>query len=51
MHRFFVSNIAKITAGDFRDLVFVNPVRVKTRVNPDFFKGTVVEDAAASLTK
>jgi hypothetical protein len=40
-----------ITAEDFRDFVFANPVRVKTRVNPDFFKGTVVEDAAASLMK
>ena len=40
-----------IMAEDFRDFVFANPVRVKTRVNPDFFKGTVIEDAAASLTK
>jgi predicted TIM-barrel fold metal-dependent hydrolase len=38
-----------ITADDFRDFVFANPVRAKTRVNPDFFKGTVVEDAAAAL--
>ncbi len=40
-----------ITDDDFRDFVFANPVRAKTRVNPDFFKGTVVEDAAAALMK
>jgi hypothetical protein len=40
-----------ITDEDFRDFVFANPVRAKTRVNPDFFKGTVAEDAAATLTK
>jgi len=38
-----------ITEADFRDFVFTNPVRAKTRVNPNFFKGTVVEDAAAAL--
>ncbi len=38
-----------ISEVDFRDFVFTNPVRAKTWVNPDFFAGTVVEDAAASL--
>ncbi|MGH7840119.1 MAG: amidohydrolase family protein [Candidatus Binataceae bacterium] len=38
-----------INEDDFRDFVFVNPVRAKTDVNPDFFKGTVVERAAAGL--
>jgi hypothetical protein len=38
-----------ITERDFRDFVFVNPVLAKTRVNPDFFSGTVVEDAVARL--
>jgi predicted TIM-barrel fold metal-dependent hydrolase len=38
-----------ITERDFRDFVFVNPVLAKARVNPDFFIGTVVEDAAARL--
>ena len=38
-----------ITNDDFRDLVFANPVRAKAEVNPDFFKGTVVEDAAREL--
>jgi predicted TIM-barrel fold metal-dependent hydrolase len=39
-----------ISETDFRDFVFTNPVVAKTRVNPDFFRGTVVEEAAASLT-
>jgi hypothetical protein len=34
---------------DFRDFVFANPVRLWTALNPDFFKGTAVEDAAAKL--
>ncbi|MCZ6847219.1 MAG: amidohydrolase family protein [Alphaproteobacteria bacterium] len=34
---------------DFRDFVFTNPVRFTTRANPDYFKGTVVEDAVAKL--
>jgi hypothetical protein len=34
---------------DFRDFVFVNPVRSKAEVNHDFFKGTVVENAARAL--
>ncbi len=32
-----------ISEDDFRDFVFVNPVRAKTDMNPDFFKGTRVE--------
>jgi hypothetical protein len=38
-----------INGQDFRDFVFSNPVRAKTQLNPEFFKGTVVEDAVASL--
>jgi predicted TIM-barrel fold metal-dependent hydrolase len=38
-----------ITEDDFRDFVFANPVRAKAEVNPDFFKGTMVEGAARSL--
>lgn len=34
---------------DFRDFVFVNPVRHKTDMNPDFFKGTIVEGAVKKL--
>src|SRR5438445_693082 len=33
---------------DFRDFMFANAVRFWGEVNPDFFKGTVVETAAAS---
>jgi predicted TIM-barrel fold metal-dependent hydrolase len=38
-----------ISERDFCDFVFTNPVLAKTKVNPAFFAGTVVEDAAASL--
>jgi hypothetical protein len=38
-----------ISERDFRDFVFINPVHAKTRVNPDFFAGTVVEDAVAQM--
>jgi len=36
-----------ITSDDFRDFMFTNAVRFWGEVNPDFFKGTVVEKAAA----
>ncbi|PYN24862.1 MAG: amidohydrolase [Candidatus Rokuibacteriota bacterium] len=36
-----------ITADDFRDFMFTNAVRFWGEVNPDFFKGTAVEKAAA----
>lgn len=32
-----------IGEDDFRDFVFTNPARMKTQVNPDFFKGTRIE--------
>lgn len=38
-----------MSAEDFRDFVFVNPVKHKTDVNPDFFTGTVVEGAVKKL--
>jgi hypothetical protein len=38
-----------VSEEDFRDFVFVNPVRHKTDMNPDFFKGTVVEGAVKKL--
>jgi predicted TIM-barrel fold metal-dependent hydrolase len=38
-----------ISERDFRDFVFGNPVIAKATVNPDFFNGTVVQEAAASL--
>jgi predicted TIM-barrel fold metal-dependent hydrolase len=34
---------------DFRDFMFANAVRFWGEVNPDFFKGTVVEKAAADV--
>jgi predicted TIM-barrel fold metal-dependent hydrolase len=38
-----------ITDGDFRDFVFANAVRFWAEVNPDFFRGTVVEKAAVEV--
>jgi hypothetical protein len=34
---------------EFRDFVFANPVRFYTRANPDFFRGTRCEGAAARV--
>jgi len=38
-----------MSEADFRDFVFVNPVRHKVEMNPDFFQGTVVEGAVKKL--
>ncbi|MBW2424599.1 MAG: amidohydrolase family protein, partial [Deltaproteobacteria bacterium] len=38
-----------IEEGDFADFAFRNTVRLHGEMNPDFFKGTVVEDAAARV--
>lgn len=38
-----------ISENDFRDFVFTNPVTLWTGMNPDFFKGTVVESTVATL--
>ena len=38
-----------IDEADFREFVFANPALLHARMNPDFFKGTVVEDAVAKL--
>jgi hypothetical protein len=38
-----------INEEDFRDFMFVNPVRLWTDMNPDFFKGTVVESQVGKL--
>ncbi|HUY18064.1 MAG TPA: amidohydrolase family protein [Candidatus Binataceae bacterium] len=40
-----------ITADDFRDFVFVNPIGLWTRTNRDFFKGTVVEREVAAIAQ
>jgi hypothetical protein len=34
---------------DFRDFVFTNPISLHAGMNPDFFKGTVVEQAAKEI--
>jgi hypothetical protein len=34
---------------DFRDFTFAHSVRLHAGMNPNFFKGTVVEDAAAKV--
>jgi hypothetical protein len=39
----------KITEEDFRDFVFVHPAKLWTDMNPDFFKGTVVESQVNRL--
>ena len=38
-----------IDANDFRDFSYANVVRMHTGMNPEFFKGTVVEDAVECL--
>ena len=38
-----------ITEEDFRDFVFTNPATLWTDMNPDFFKGTVVEGQVNKL--
>jgi predicted TIM-barrel fold metal-dependent hydrolase len=38
-----------ITSDDFRDFMFENAVRFWGEVNPDFFRGTVVETQAAEV--
>ena len=36
-----------VTEQDFREFTFINAATLHTRNNPDFFKGTVVEQAVA----
>lgn len=38
-----------VSAQDFRDFVFTNPVRFYTSANPGFFDGTRVEEQAAQV--
>ena len=38
-----------IDDDNFREFVFVNPLRLHTALNPEFFKGTVVADAVAKV--
>jgi hypothetical protein len=39
-----------LTEEDYRDFMFVNPVRFYTHANPSFFKGTLVEAQADTVT-
>jgi hypothetical protein len=39
----------RLDQADLRDFVFANPVRLWTSTNPQFFKGTTIEDAAAAV--
>ena len=38
-----------ITTDNFREFVCTNAARLHTSLNPDFFTGTVVEEAVAKL--
>jgi predicted TIM-barrel fold metal-dependent hydrolase len=38
-----------LTPDNFRDLTFVNPVKLHLTMNPDYFVGTAVEDAVRTL--
>jgi predicted TIM-barrel fold metal-dependent hydrolase len=38
----------ELTEAEFRSFTFSNAMRLHATLNPDFFKGTVVEDAVAS---
>ena len=38
-----------ISTDNFREFVFTNAARLHTSLNPDFFTGTVVEEAVAKL--
>jgi hypothetical protein len=38
-----------ISEEDFRDFVFTNPVKLWAGNNPDFFKGTIVENSAKAV--
>src|SRR6185312_14782845 len=40
-----------IDEAEFREFTFVNPALLHARMNPDFFKGTAVEDQVAKLLK
>ncbi|MBY0509974.1 MAG: amidohydrolase family protein [Rhodospirillaceae bacterium] len=40
-----------ITEDNFRDFAFMNPLRLHAGMNPDVFKGTIIEKAAADAVK
>jgi hypothetical protein len=38
-----------LSEADFRDFVFTNPTTLWTGMNPDFFRGTIVEKQVHQL--
>ena len=38
-----------VSDAGFRDFMCTNPIRFWGEANPDFFKGTVVEETAATI--
>ena len=44
-------NAKLLTPENFRDFTFVNPAMMHLSMNPDYFRGTVVEDAARELLR
>ncbi|HUK09862.1 MAG TPA: amidohydrolase family protein [Stellaceae bacterium] len=44
-------NAKLLTPENFRDLTFVNPAMMHLSMDTDYFKGTVIEDAARQLLK
>jgi hypothetical protein len=49
LKRQFVDHFYFGAEADFRQSTFENAARLHTALNPDFFKGTVVEGAVATL--
>jgi hypothetical protein len=39
----------RLTEDGFRDFAFTNPIHLLAGMNPDFFKGTVVETAVEEV--
>src|SRR5581483_739325 len=44
-------NAKLMTPENFRELTFVNPAMMHLSMNPDYFEGTVVAEAARALLK
>jgi hypothetical protein len=38
-----------MTAEDFRDFAFVNPIKLHASMNPNFFQGTILEHEAEKV--
>jgi hypothetical protein len=46
-----VVNARLLTEENFRDFTFVNPAMMHLSMNPDYYRGTVIEDATAVLLR